>query len=233
MAGSLSKIQMSKLEAEGKITYGPLPEISSDSYVFNSASTDLMLQYPVSRISDLTKSKFEAIVLSGLDEKDQKNLRKYITNILSVSEEYQLDPFWVLSIVMVESRFNPGVKSNKNAQGLMQIRPDTALHLYQIMGKVISHSDLDLYHVDENLELGTFYLKKLLQNFKMNFKNATIAYNMGPGRLKNLLQNDELIYEENEYYTSVLKNHQRFRKAYLKEIALIPEISKKKSFVNN
>jgi soluble lytic murein transglycosylase len=101
------------------------------------------------------------------------------------------------------------------------------------MGKVISHSDLDLYHVDENLELGTFYLKKLLQNFKMNFKNATIAYNMGPGRLKNLLQNDELIYEENEYYTSVLKNHQRFRKAYLKEIALIPEISKKKSFVNN
>jgi soluble lytic murein transglycosylase len=233
LAGSLSKIQMSKLESEGVITYGPLPEISSESYVFNSFSTDLMLQYPVQRISDLSKSKFESIILSGLEDKDQKNLRKYLTNILTVSEEYQLDPFWVLSIVMVESRFNPGVTSHKNAQGLMQIRPSTAVHLYQIMGKEISHNDLDLYHVDENLELGTFYLKKLLQNFKMNFKNATIAYNMGPGRLKNLLQNDELVYEENEYYTSVLKNHQRFRKAYLKEIALIPEISKKKSIVKN
>ena len=33
-----------------------------------------------------------------------------------------------------------------------------------------NHENLDLYHVDENLELGTFYLKKLLQNFRMNFK---------------------------------------------------------------
>jgi len=233
LSGSLVAIQMAKLENEGKIAYGPLPQASSDSYVFNPHSTDLMLKYPVQRISDLPKSKFESIVLSGLDAKDQINLKKYITNILNVSEEYQLDPFWVLSIVMVESRFKPEVKSHKNAQGLMQIRPDTALHLYQIMGKERTHNDLDLYHVDENLELGTFYLKKLLQNFKMNFKNATIAYNMGPGRRKNLLQNDELIYEENEYYTAVLKNHHRFRKAYLKEIALIPEMSKKKSFVNN
>lgn len=233
VAGSLAKIQMARLQEIGEIPYGPIPEKSSISYNFNPKSTDLMLTYPVHRIADLSKDRFEKIILSGLDTKDQKNLKKYITNILNVSEEYQLDPFWVLSIVMVESRFKPEVTSHRNARGLMQIRPDTALHLYQIMGKDKNHENLDLYHVDENLELGTFYLKKLLQNFRMNFKNATIAYNMGPARLKNLLENDELIYEENEYYQSVVKNHKRFRNAYLKEIALIPEISKKKSYVNN
>lgn len=229
IAGSLAHYQMIKLDSEGAFPYGPSLAKSSLSYTFNSESTQLMVNYPVNRINNISKENFHQIILNSLDPIDRDNLRNFLPKILNVCEEYQLDPFWVLSIVMVESRFKTDVTSRKNARGLMQLRPDTAEHLYGLMNKNGDQeiSDDDLYQVDQNLELGAFYLKKLLQNFRMDFKHATIAYNVGPNRLKNLLANEDIDPNENEYYSKVLKNHMKFSKSYQNVISMLPELNSK------
>jgi soluble lytic murein transglycosylase len=234
LSSSLTQFRIVELENNGSIPYGPYPKHVPTNYHFNSDSTLLMSSYPVDRIKELSKDQFELIILNSLDIKDQKNLKPFLATILKTSEEYQLDPFWMLSIVMVESRFKVDVTSNKNAQGLMQIRPETALHLYQLKNRdYVITDNLNLYAVEENLELGAFYLKKLLQNFRMDFKNATIAYNLGPNRLKNLLSNEDYSTGNNSYYSLVFKNHQKFANQYKKELSLIPILNSNDALVGN
>lgn len=43
-----------------------------------------------------------------------------------VAPEYQLSPHLVLAVMASESNFDPWAVSPKNAQGLMQLIPDTA-----------------------------------------------------------------------------------------------------------
>lgn len=224
---SLTHYQLTQLEKSGEIPYGPVPLSNQESYIFQKESTWLFEPYSVNRISEFSRHQFESIILNSLNETDKENLRPYLNKILSKSEEYQLDPFWVLSIVMVESRFKSDVKSNKNAHGIMQIQPETAMHIYQIKNRELTEEEVNnnLYNVDENLELGTFYLKKLLQNFRMNFKNATIAYNMGPNKLRSIMALD-LEHEsisDNDYYASVRKNYSLFAKNFRSELNLLPK----------
>ena len=50
---------------------------------------------------------------------------KYEEYVTKYSEEYNLDPYFVLSVMKAESNFNPNAKSNRNALGLMQITEET------------------------------------------------------------------------------------------------------------
>jgi soluble lytic murein transglycosylase len=121
---------------------------------------------------------------------------------------------------MAESGFDINAKSNKNARGLMQIQPETAGHLYQLMRKNLSQNQLNnnLHTPDENIEVGIFYLKKLLQNFRLNYKLATIAYNFGPNKLKNMIEYDEVIPENIEYFSKVRESYNFFSNEYLKRL---------------
>ena len=50
---------------------------------------------------------------------------KYEDYVMKYSEEYNLDPYFVLSVMKAESNFDPNAKSNRNAVGLMQITEET------------------------------------------------------------------------------------------------------------
>lgn len=223
------------LELSGEIPYGPIQSQANDGYSFNATSTNLMQTYPVSRISEFSKQNFESIIINSLSIEDGNNLKIFLPVILSTSEEFQIDPFWMLSIVMVESRFKNSSISHKNALGLMQIQPETAIHLYELMNKQINEDQIEaqLFNAEKNLELGAFYLKKLLHNFRMNFKSATIAYNMGPNRLKNLIEADDLIMDQNEYFLNVSKNYLNFLKQFKLELNSTPLPFEKTFIVKN
>jgi soluble lytic murein transglycosylase len=124
----------------------------------------------------------------------------------------------------VESRFNLKAISNKNARGLMQITPDTAGHLYQLMRKKVSEKNLhtNLHQPSENIEVGVFYLKKLLHNFRMNYRLATIAYNVGPTKLRSLLDYDEIDTSNFSYYLKVEESYQGLIKNFAKELKKRP-----------
>jgi len=226
LAGSIfSSIQVTNYRIDyliqiGKIPFGPLPNRSLDSYSFRGIPEAFDSSVDLSRISEFSKKEFEELILFPLGTQDKSELGQHIEYILNTAVDYQVDPFWILAIMMAESGFDINAKSNKNARGLMQIQPETAGHLYQLMRKNLSQNQLNnnLHTPDENIEVGIFYLKKLLQNFRLNYKLATIAYNFGPNKLKNMIEYDEVIPENIEYFSKVRESYNFFSNEYLKRL---------------
>ena len=84
----------------------------------------------------------------------------------------------VLAVAATESNWNPDARSHANAHGIMQIQwPGTAKYLG--VTRVA-----ELYNPCLNIELGSRYLKELLQRFNGDETKALAAYNYGPGRIE-------------------------------------------------
>ncbi|MBK1686316.1 transglycosylase SLT domain-containing protein [Rubrivivax gelatinosus] len=88
-----------------------------------------------------------------------------------VAPEYKLAPQLVLAVMATESGFDPGALSPKNAQGLMQLMPDTAARF-----KVRKLSD-----PVQNIRGGMAYLRWLLAYYQGDLLFALAAYNAGEG----------------------------------------------------
>lgn len=113
--------------------------------------------------------------------------------IIKYSEKYNLDPALVCSVIYTESKFNDNAVSNKGAIGYMQLMPETAdyiksemaknnIDLTTLENKALS-SELDLKDTEVNVFLGTWYLRYLLDLFDQNEVNAICAYNAGPSKV--------------------------------------------------
>jgi len=178
--------RLNELQSVGKIVYGPLPVQVDSYYSYHSLDRAFDPQLDLTHSEKFSKLEFESIVLDSLPREARENFRAYIKETLALSVEYQVDPFWIISIMMVESGFEVKALSSKNAKGLMQIQPETAEHLRLLMGK---KSDLETL-TENNIDVGIFYLKKLYQNFRLNYELATIAYNVGPNKLKSYIESN-------------------------------------------
>ncbi|MDN3920904.1 transglycosylase SLT domain-containing protein [Roseateles violae] len=86
-----------------------------------------------------------------------------------VAPDYQLAPHLVLAVMATESNFDPLALSPKNAQGLMQLIPDTAARF-----NVKKPSD-----PTQNIRGGMAYLRWLLAYFEGDVALALAAYNAG------------------------------------------------------
>ncbi len=191
-SSAIKKHRLNILVTTGKIPYGPNPDSLKNYYSYNGLHSAFNNKLDFKRVGEFTKDEFQELILNSQDALIKKNLKRYLAPTLNFSEEYQIDPFWILSVMMVESSFDKTAISSKNARGLMQIKDETAEYVYQLMNKNISDEQIqrNLHYPEENIEVGIFYLKKLLQNFKLNHRHATIAYNLGPNKLKSLLLNN-------------------------------------------
>lgn len=76
----------------------------------------------------------------------------------------------VRAVIEAESAYRPCAVSNKGAEGLMQIMPDTAAAL----------NVSDVFDPKQNIAAGAKYLKQLLDRYKGDSKLALAAYNAGP-----------------------------------------------------
>ena len=86
-----------------------------------------------------------------------------------VAPEYHLAPHLVLAVMATESNFDPLAVSPKNAQGLMQLIPDTAARF-----KVRRITD-----PVQNIRGGMAYLRWLLAYFEGDLTLVLAAYNAG------------------------------------------------------
>jgi soluble lytic murein transglycosylase-like protein len=84
---------------------------------------------------------------------------------------YQVEPRLVLSIMEAESNFDPAARSPKNAQGLMQLLPDTQARFG------VSRP----YDPRQNIRGGIAYLRWLLAYFEGDIELVAAAYNAGEG----------------------------------------------------
>lgn len=88
-----------------------------------------------------------------------------------VAPEYRLEPALVLAVIAQESNFNPLALSPKNAQGLMQLIPDTARRF----------GVRDSLDPTQNIRGGMAYLRWLLAYYEGDLRLALAAYNAGEG----------------------------------------------------
>ena len=107
---------------------------------------------------------------------------KYEAAIVSASEKYNLDKFFVMGVISAESRFSEGAVSRKSAKGLMQLKDETAIWCAEKFGIEGSVND-----GETNIEIGCAYLRYLLDLFDKDTTNALAAYNAGQGNVKKWL----------------------------------------------
>ena len=91
-----------------------------------------------------------------------------------------LDPAYVYGLIRQESRFILDARSGVGASGLMQLMPATAKWTARKLGIDYHHGRIT--DRDTNLQLGTGYLKLVLDSFDGSQALATAGYNAGPSR---------------------------------------------------
>jgi len=127
-----------------------------------------------------------------MDDIDLRFPKAFDKEISRHAKAQKIAPSWAFAIARRESSFMTDAHSPAGAKGLMQLMPNTAKSLVAARrkGKINSRY---LLRADNNIRLGTKYLKILLKKNKGNQVLATAAYNAGPYRVKRWLKNAKAV----------------------------------------
>lgn len=109
------------------------------------------------------------------------NMRQwlYLDDAARIAEEEDINPEWVMAIMMVESKFNPNEISRVGAIGLMQLMPATAKRVAQELK--MDTQCLDLFDPITNIKLGCHYLANLKKRYPEGTIIVFAAYHAGEG----------------------------------------------------
>lgn len=110
-------------------------------------------------------------------------LAPYREQMRTVLQQQQLDEAFVYGLIRQESRFIADIRSSAGAIGLMQLMPATAKWVAGKLGVSNFRTNL-IADINTNLQLGTYYLKHVLDQLDDQPLLAAAAYNAGPGRAK-------------------------------------------------
>jgi soluble lytic murein transglycosylase len=102
------------------------------------------------------------------------------------AKQTNLDPGWIYGVVRQESAFITDARSRAGALGLMQLMPRTGRRVARRL-KLKVRNRYTILKVENNIRLGTTYLKTVLEQHQGNQVLATAAYNAGPYRVKQWL----------------------------------------------
>jgi hypothetical protein len=196
-----------------EVVYYPVP---GKEYYFGGVKKSFT-KMDLSHLNNMDRFQLEGMILQSTPKKLRKRLKKYISSILLAAEKYQVDPFWVIAVMWTESHFVPGAKSSAAALGLMQIKADTGVFLSGLMKRkhlAKQKAEHFLLRPKENIEIGTYYLKRLLKRFNGNYKLATVAYNMGPTRVRRRLRKKLSVGVNNHYLNKVQRAYGQLSKSY-------------------
>jgi len=150
--------------------------------------------------------------------------RPYWDDLKHRSQENQLDPFLVASLIRQESEFNPGAVSRANALGLMQLLPSVGKHLAHDL-KLRGYSQSDLFQPAINLQLGTRYFRHMVDHYNGQVEYALAAYNAGEQRVDEWRRDGEFkdidefvesipFTETREYVQAIMRNAMMYRLLY-------------------
>ena len=104
--------------------------------------------------------------------------------VLRQAQAIGLDPAYVYGLIRQESRFIMDARSHVGASGLMQVMPATARWTAKKIG-LSGFRPEQITDKEVNVQIGTGYLKLVLDDFGGAMPLAAAAYNAGPGRPRN------------------------------------------------
>lgn len=148
--------------------------------------------------------------------------------IQKYSQEYEVDPYLITSIMKNESKFNPEAVSRKDAKGLMQVAPITGEWASEQLN-IENYSQNMLFEPELNIKIGVWYLTVLKREFGDNMGTIVAGYNAGNGNVKKWLQDPQYsedgktlkeipFYETKIYQKKVLRDYRIYKKIYKEEL---------------
>lgn len=139
--------------------------------------------------------------------------------------DYELDPLLIAAIIRVESNYKQDAVSPKGAVGIMQIMPDTAEWILKKnnFGKLSVKDASKEAHA--GIKLGSWYIRELNRQFDNNRVVTLAAYNAGPGKVRQWLDNsvwdgqeqniNDIPYGETRHYVQrVMYYYKKYQKIY-------------------
>jgi soluble lytic murein transglycosylase-like protein len=143
----------------------------------------------------------DRIGLRNVDRRpDPLRLSRYDEHIREAAQLYQLPEPFIRAIVQVESNFFPDAISEDGAMGLMQLMPETALHM----------GVLDAFDPRQNVLGGTRYLRVLANRFNGDLVLTVAAYNAGENAVDRY-RGVPPYAETRRYVRNVLHHYYAFR----------------------
>ena len=125
--------------------------------------------WPAATVPDcFTRALTPAAVAASVAVSAPPHIEKLVRKL---APQYQVAPQLALAIIAVESNFNVAALSNKNAQGLMQLIPQTAKRF----------GVTNAFDAQQNIRGGMAYLRWLLAYFEGDVSLVAAAYNAGEG----------------------------------------------------
>ncbi len=105
--------------------------------------------------------------------------------IASYSRENDLDPYYVAALIFCESKYDPNAVSRAGARGLMQVMPATGQEIADVLGE--EYDPQMLFDPEISIRFGTRYLRMQMDRFDGNEAVVLAAYNAGPHRAEQWL----------------------------------------------
>ncbi len=132
--------------------------------------------------------------------------------VADASRRFDIDEDIILTVISIESAFQPMAKSDKGAVGLMQLLPETAVETAQMYGVPLPDENQGgLYDIYTNILLGTAHLRNLHDFFAARgFKDqplwikTIVAYNFGQNSSD---LNQEVAVLGNYHYFQIFSRH--------------------------
>jgi Transglycosylase SLT domain len=171
-------------------TVAPLPEIAL------TAKIDATLKWLPASQQVLTQHIMDVFKIP------QQFAVDVVTSAFKAGKIYNIDPLLILSIIQIESYFNPKAVSSVKAQGLMQVMPSAHPEKIINIGGI---SELNKTNV--NIQVGTMILRETLTKAGGNIKSALQRYNGNLGD------------EDQVYANKVLKAKTQMQKAHFALLA--------------
>ncbi len=112
---------------------------------------------------------------------------------------YNVEESLILALTREESLFDVNAISIVGAKGLMQLMDKTKSNLAKEIGKP---TNINSFNYENNIELGTYYLSKLLKKFDGNYFLAISAYNAGPHNVEKWLKRFQGL-DDDEFVESI------------------------------
>ena len=149
----------------------------------------------------------------------------YESKIREYAQQEQINPLLVISVMRKESTFDPEINSAVGAIGLMQIVPPTA----DWIAKQIQLPNYSLTNPEDNIRIGTWYLKHNHDRYQDNSLLAVASYNAGTSNVNDWLtkydfnNRDRFVEqipfpETKDYVEGVFGNYWNYLRLYNPEI---------------
>jgi soluble lytic murein transglycosylase len=145
-----------------------IPVARADADIYRYVDSEGVIHF-----SNVPSDSRYTIFIRSVKKEAKQYISDYEEFINLASNKFGVDCSLIKAVIKAESDFNHRAVSNKGAQGLMQLMPQTsqALHVS------------DPFDPEANIIGGTRYLSSLLKRFKGNVRLALAAYNAGPERV--------------------------------------------------